>query len=90
MSLKTKDDVIQDARRAETTGILRPEGTGPQNDTSPKASALDPNDGKLGHKVRYGGHSSENSRNKPGMSMKTKDDRIQDVGLAETTGILRP
>jgi hypothetical protein len=76
--MKTKEDGIEDAGLAETTGILRPQRTGPQNDRSPKVSASNRNDGKLDkcHKVRGGPRSIKNSRNEAGMSMKTKDDRI--------------
>jgi hypothetical protein len=46
MSLKTKEDGIEDAGRAETTEILRPQRAGLRM-TGPNVSAWNPNDGKL-------------------------------------------
>ena len=40
--MKTKEDWIEDAGRAETAGILRPQRTGPQNDNS-RRERLEPN-----------------------------------------------
>jgi len=91
MSMKTKGDVIQDAGLAETTGIPRPQRTGSQVDRSQR-ECLEPKwrQARHGHKVRCGSRSIENSRNEAGMSLKTKDEGIQDAGLAGSTGILRP
>ena len=44
-------------------------------------SLPDADEARFGHKVRCGRRDIENCRNKPGMSMKTKEARVQDSGF---------
>jgi hypothetical protein len=80
--MKTKENWIEDAGRAETTGILRPQRTGPQNDNSQR-EGLESKSWRIrlchkvhDYKVHDGHRSPKNSRNEAGMSVKVKDTRF--------------